>query len=97
MNTIDKKLLFSISTLLGFKGAKSYSILYEGGTINTFGDVNNSGYYFTIHLNKENEIIGIETNTTYFKPTKQILKINSLVSFENPMSLNDALMYLTKI
>ena len=97
MNVVNKSILFKISTRLGFKGVKSYSNIYKGGSINTFGNKNNSVSFFTIHLNKnEDSVLRIETNTTYFKPTEQINKINSLVSFENPMALNDVLTYLTK-
>ena len=98
MNSINKSILFKISTRLGFKGAKSFSTIYKGGAINVFGNKNNSFSYFTIHLdNTESSIIRIEVNTTYFKPTEQISKINNLVSFENPMTLNDVLIYLNKI
>lgn len=97
MNAINKSILFKISTRLGFKGTKSYSTIYKGGTINVFGKESNSVSFFTIHLDKtENSVVRIETNTTYFKPTEQINKINSLVSFENPMLLNDVLNTLNK-
>jgi hypothetical protein len=88
--------LIKVSTRLGFKGATSYQKIYKGGTFNVFGNPQNSVSYFTIHLTKDSSsIVRIKTNTTYFKPTKQIDLINSNASFKKPLLLTNALSLLS--
>lgn len=90
--------LMQVSTRLGFKGAKSYQKMYKGGTFNVFGSPLNSVSFFTIHLTKDSRsTIRVETNTTYFKPTKQIELINSHSSFDKPLLLDDALSLLSAV
>ena len=66
------KKLNKLSKQLGFKGVKSYNKMY-GTAINTFGSPSSSMWSFTINLNKENLITGVEINSTYQASFKQIL------------------------
>lgn len=87
INAVIKK-LNKIASLVGFgPGLKSYDKLY-GTSINTFGRKDASMWFFTISLNDNQECVGIETHSTYFKPTKQTELINKLANFDSPKSLN---------
>ena len=87
--------LGKIATRLGYKNAVSFQKLYKGGCPNTFGYPKNSISYFTIHQNKDKNIIKIEVNKTYFSESKQVLKVNSFCSYDNPKSINEVLTFLS--
>lgn len=83
------KNLNKLTKQLGFKGVKSYNKMY-GTAINTFGSPSSSMWFFTINLNKENLITGVEINSTYFKPNEAVININRVASFENPITFEQA-------
>lgn len=96
MKTIIKE-LNTIATLVGFgKGLKSYDKIHKT-SINTFGKSNASMWFFTINLNTNNECVGIEINSTYFKHTKQTKLINTLANFDNPKPLKFIIEQLTAL
>ena len=82
LNTLAKK--------LGFGSVLSYWKLYKT-TINTFGRKDASMWFFTISVNDNNEIVGIEINSTYFKHTNQTTKINKIATFDTPISFEKAI------
>lgn len=88
-----KQLILDLNTLakqLGFgKGLLSYDKMYKT-SINTFGHKQASMWFFTIGLNVDNKIVGIEIHTTYFKHTPQTNAINKVASFDNPISFETA-------
>ena len=89
MKTLIKN-LNTLSKHLGFKGnVKSYGSMY-GTAINTYGSPDASMWFFTINLNKEDLIIGIEVNSTYFKPNENVDNINKVASFDNPITFEQA-------
>lgn len=86
--------LQKLATRLGFRGLKSYRELYTGGAINTFGHPQNSIWTLTILLNPEGLCRGIEVHSTYFKSTEQIQRLNRVLSFKNPQSIDWCINFL---
>jgi hypothetical protein len=89
MNNSD---LHKLANKLGFGTVKSFSKMYNGGTLNAYGKNDCSFTMFTIGLNKDFNVIGVEVTTKYLQPTKQTIFLNSLCNFENPRSVKDLLM-----
>ena len=88
---VNQTILNKLANKMGFGKVKSFSTMYIGGTSNAYGKNNCSFTMFTIRLNNDNLCVGIETNSTYLKPTKQSDKLNRLCSFENPKDINELL------
>jgi hypothetical protein len=84
------KKLDKLAKGLGFGTVKSYDKLYKT-VINTYGRSDASMWFFTIALNSENQIVGIEVNSTYFKPTVQTIKINKIATFDSPLDIDKAI------
>ena len=83
------KNLNKLANSLGFGSVKSYDVLY-GTSINTYGRRDASMWFFTIALNKDDLIVGIEVHTTYFGITPQVENINKVATFENPITFEEA-------
>jgi len=83
------KNLDRLANSLGFGKVKSYAVLY-GTTINTYGRKDASMWFFTISLNDDHLICGIEVHTTYFSKTPQVNNINAVASFDNPITFEEA-------
>jgi hypothetical protein len=82
------KNLNTIANMLGFgKGLLSYDKMYKT-VINTFGRKDASMWFFTIALNTDNNCVGIEVNSTYFKPTAQTIAIKNAATFDTPQPLD---------
>jgi len=75
---------------LGFGAVTSYAKLWKT-SINTFGHKTASMWFFTISINVDDQIVGIEVNSTYFKHTPQTIKINQLATFDAPISFETAI------
>lgn len=89
------KELSKLAKKLGYGTLTSYYTLW--GTVkNTFGMRDASMWFLTIQLNDDNKVVGIEINTTYFKATEQVKKINKVANFDNPISVAEAIELLEK-
>ena len=84
------KELNPLANKLGYGKLISYKTLWNT-VINTFGKRDSSMWFITISLNDNDKIVGIEINTTYFKTTDQVKKINQIASFNNPISVAEAI------
>jgi hypothetical protein len=70
--------LNKIAKRLGYKPVISYYDLYRNSeaAYNTFTFPQCSVWVFTIIVNENNKICGIEVNTTYFAPTQQAIELS---------------------
>jgi hypothetical protein len=84
------KELSKLANKLGYGKLTSYQTLWNS-VINTFGKRDASMWFLTIQLNDDDKVVGIEINTTYFKATEQIKKINKVANFDNPISVAEAI------
>ena len=81
LNKLAKKLKFGAVT--------SYAKLWNT-SINTFGHHTASMWFFTIQLNDNNQIVGIDIHRTYFNHTPQTTIINKNATFDTPISFEEA-------
>ena len=83
------KNLNKLANKLGFGKVWSYDKIW-GTTINTFGRPDASMWFFTISLNDDSKIVGIEVHSTYFGITPQVKAIREACDFDNPITFEQA-------
>jgi hypothetical protein len=94
--TINKQFekdLNKLANKLGMGKVVPYSVLW-GTKINTYGRRDASMWFFTIELSDSGKICGIEINSTYFKPSPQVLAVNKVCDFENQKSIQECMKLL---
>ena len=60
-----------------------------------WGYKGNSTWTLVLSTNKDGLLCGIETNTNYWKPTPDVLRINSVASFSNPLGYDQIIELLS--
>lgn len=88
------KNLNKLAKKLGFGAVESYDKLYKT-VANTYGKRNASMWFFTIGLNSDGHIVGVEVNSTYFNHTPKTELLNRVATFENPITVEHALNLLS--
>lgn len=85
--------LYKIVSVLGYpRGLKSNSKLYVGGGMATFSYPEDSTWFLTVVIPSDNLINGVEVNTTYFKATPAVHRLNKFC--QTPKTIDEVLKFL---
>lgn len=90
------KLAKSLCSLLGYKGLKSMSEMYKGGTYNAFGHPQSSARTLTLEINASDRIVGIDLHAIYVKPTPEVLSlVAEIAKHPEGMTLTDCIAFVS--
>ncbi len=83
-----------LNKLLGYKGLRSFALIYIGGSANAWGSPEASMHTIKHCLTSEDKIRFVETHTTYFKVRKETQELNEWLELEGPKTQDECIEFL---
>jgi hypothetical protein len=83
-----------LAKALGYGNVKSFDDLYNGGTVNVFGNPTDNVSMLKIYTNTEDKVSMVEVNIKYFTKTSQVSRLNDKLEEVNGMTFDECLEWL---